>query len=81
VEDWELATYYLLGATCNDCVYATIWPGEVWKGCDYRLARREAFEKGFFLPPKAHQICDQFMPIVGLGDEHALLNRDGSDRR
>ena len=31
--------------------------------------RREAFEKGYFLMPTEHAICEDFMPIVSLEEE------------
>jgi hypothetical protein len=69
VKQWELAGYMLLDMTCNECVHATLWPSEVWQDCNYRLARREAFAKGYFLPPKDHPICEDFLPIVGLEED------------
>lgn len=69
MKEWELAALLLLGTTCNDCVHATLWPSEVWKTCNYRIARREAFEKGYFLMPTEHAICEDFMPIVSLEEE------------
>ena len=68
MKPWEIAGHLLLGATCNECVHATLWPSEVWKDCNYRLARRESIEQGFFLMPKDHPICEDFMPIVGIED-------------
>jgi len=63
MKEWELAEYVLLKTTCNDCVFASVWPSDVWENCPYRLARRASFENGSFLPPKQHDICELFSPV------------------
>jgi len=66
MKEWELAKHMLLGNTCNECTFATVWPSSVWKNCPYRLARRDSLENGgLFLTPKEHPICKLFRPVAG----------------
>ena len=64
MKTWELAKFMLLETTCNDCAFATVWPSDVWKDCNYRLARGASFENGSFLSPKEHDICELFSPVA-----------------